>query len=153
MTMTILWFVTAGAALAVSFTALNRYRKGRRAYHLSFLSVFFLLGLGSGIIGYLYVHKWYAGVYLVWGTLLFLTLLGWIPVFCRFFFLLAADLAGFYIEAGILAMVFGLLVLITTNYGSAAWIGLLCLLLFFIGYERLCQKLKSVQDNPPHLDK
>jgi hypothetical protein len=79
---------------------------------------------------------------LLWTLMTVITVLLLTPVFYAHFDRLASDLGGFCMEAGVILMIVGLMLVITGDFHVIPWIGMMSLTLFYMGYIRLRALIK-----------
>jgi hypothetical protein len=100
--------------------------------------VFLTLIVGFGLIGYLYGTGCSISLLeSLWTLMIVFTVLMLAPVFYTHFDRLASDIGGFCMEAGVILMLVGLMLVITGEFQLIPWIAMMSLSLFYMGYIRL----------------
>jgi hypothetical protein len=113
-------------------------------YRLSFI-IFLTLSIGFGLVIYLYGMDYpQALLESLWTWMTLITMLLLIPVFYVYFDKLASDIGGFCLEAGVILMLVGLILVITGESQMILWIGTMSLALFYMGYIRLRTLVKQL---------
>jgi hypothetical protein len=106
--------------------------------------VFLTLSVGFGLIGYLFGMGYSKSLLeSLWTLMTIITVLLLAPVFYAHFDRLVSDFGGFCMEAGIILMLIGLMLVITDEFHLIPWIGMLSLSLFYMGYIRLRALVKQ----------
>jgi hypothetical protein len=136
--MLLIWQLLALAGFLMAVHAGKQYWIHKAIFHLFSFIIFLTLSIGLGFIGYLYSLNCPLPVLEpLWAMMTVIIALLLIPVFYSHFDKMAADHGGFCMEAGIILMVVGLIVVTTGDFHVILWIGMLSLTLFYIGYIRL----------------
>jgi hypothetical protein len=134
----ILSILAAFFGWVMSVQAGKHYRMDKAPFHIYMLLVFLTFSLGCGYIGsILELHRHLPVLELVWMIMTITAALLLIPIFYHHFLLLAGDRGGFCLGAGLVAMVLGLMFITISEYRVLPAVGMVSLLAFFIGYNRL----------------
>jgi hypothetical protein len=144
MIMLIFWLLTSLAGFIMAVHAGKQYWIQKERLHALPFIVFLTLSIGFGFIGYLYGMGCPKSLLEhLWTLMTVITALLLTPVFYAHFDRLASDPGGFCIEAGIIVMLVGLMLVITGDIHVIPWIGVMSLTLFYMGYVRLRALVKQ----------
>jgi hypothetical protein len=138
MSMLIFWLLITLAGLLMAVHTGKHYWIQKETLHVLPFIVFLTMSVGFGFIGY-----WYGMGFPIsllepfWTLMTVITVLLLTPVFYSHFDRLASDLGGYCMEAGVILMLVGLMLVITGDFQMIPWIGMLSQTLFYMGYIRL----------------
>jgi hypothetical protein len=136
--MLLIWKLLALAGFLMAVHAGKQYLKHKAMLHIVSLIIFLTLSVGLGFIGSLYSSNSTQLILVPLWTMM-TVIIGFLLslVFYAHFDRVRADRGGFCMEAGIILMLVGLIVVMTDHFQVILWIAMLCLILFYMGYIRL----------------
>jgi hypothetical protein len=144
MSMLILWLLITLAGLLMAVQTGKKYWIQKEILHVLPFIVFLTLSVGFGFISYLYGMGYPKSLLEpLWTLMTVITVLLLTPVFYAHFDSLASDLGGFCMEAGVILMIVGLMLVITGGFHVIPWIGMMILTLFYLSYIRLRALVKQ----------
>jgi hypothetical protein len=140
----LIWLLATLAAFFMAVYTGKQYWIQKEKLHVLPFIVFLTLSTGFGFIGYLYGLGCPKSLLEpLWTLMTVITALLLAPVFYAHFDRLASDLGGFCMEAGIILMLVGSMLVITGDFHLIPWIGMMSLTLFYMGYVRLRALVKQ----------
>jgi hypothetical protein len=140
----IFWQLITLTSLLMAVHAGKQYWIQKEMLHVFPFNVFLTLSVGFGFIGYMYGMDFPKTLLEpLWTLMTVITVLLLTPVFYAYFDRLASDFGGFCMEAGVILMLVGLMLVITGDFHVIPWIGMISLTLFYMGYIRLRALVKQ----------